>query len=231
MKKVFIILLILSVATCALAKTSKVKSKKTQKKPKVQAVATPAIPLMQPQPQPQPVARPQKTREPLGFGLQLGAGMEIGLGFACGGGLSYLIQGEDNSWFEIGGRFYITANSVNTQDRATGYHYTEDSLNMYYAVTAGMLFNYRQGRNCIYQYLSLGAGACTRNITWKSADDPAGSDTNSATTGVLMASPGVAASFSNGFEIRLQLPVFLRMTDGGNPVMAPMIIAGVGLRV
>ncbi len=176
-------------------------------------------------------AKTAKKMEPIGFGLNLAAGAEIGTGLAGGGGMTYIVSNEDNTGFEICGGVYFSAGSQKSRDPDTGFNYTDDIISLYYTIGANMLFNYTQGKPGIYQFVGFGAGANTRNVTRKSEDDPAANDNTSGSTGAMMINLGVAGAFANGFELRLQLPVFFRMVEGGSPVLSPVIIAGIGIRV
>jgi hypothetical protein len=177
----------------------------------------------------QALAKPT-IKEPVGFGINLGAGLQMGTGFAGSGGMTYIIANEDNMGFEVGGNLLMTFGTSNTIDPNTNFRYTDDAVILYYSALVDVLFNYRPGKACVYQFIGAGIGASTKTDTKTSADDPASNDTITTSSGAIILNFGVAGAFGSGFELRLQVPVYIRLEDSGTAV-APAVTLGFGYRI
>ena len=164
------------------------------------------------------------------IGIYGGIGTDITLGLAAGGGVSYLLTDLTGLDMEIGG-FLFYSYSVDTYTEGSmDNEYTETTSMFLLAVLANILFSYPHQEPGVY--FIAGAGAMATSIDWEieSDDDPTANDTWSGVGGGLLINLGMGYAFGGGFELRLQLPVFVVFAEYGAARFAPMFVLLAGFR-
>lgn len=172
---------------------------------------------------------PVFAKEISGFGFNAGAGTDITLGLAVGAGASYLMVKDPAMSVEIGFNVFYSS-FKDYADVENNNTYYDSATTIIYAVAANALFNYDPQKAGIYTVVGLGAGGVS--IDWQkwSIDDPSYNDSGDDTGGSMIINLGVGGTFGNGFELRLQLPIFATFTGYGT-IFSPALTAWAGIRI
>jgi len=171
------------------------------------------------------------------IGIRAGVGTDISFGLAYGAGVNYLIQFQQNS-LELGVVFFGGSFEESTDE---GIHtYTENTDLIAFGVEANYLFGYTPGESGIF--FVAGTGLASINVEWEEKSDtdeslgtplPGGGSMQSedGTAGGLIFNLGFGGSFSNGFDIRAEIPVILTFAaPGESSSVIPLLTVTLGYR-
>jgi len=180
------------------------------------------------------IAGSSSAQESPKIGIRAGVGTDITFGIAYGGGVNYLL---DNS-MELGVVVFGGSFEESTDEGIHAYNETTDLIA--FGAEINFLFGYTPGKSGMF--FVAGTGLAAINVEWEETSDtdeslgpplPGGGSMQSeeGSGGGLIFNLGVGGSFSNGLDIRAELPVLLTFAPpGGSSTVIPLLTVTLGYR-
>ena len=171
------------------------------------------------------------------IGIRGGVGTDINLGLAYGIGGNFLINLQNNS-VELGAVFFGGSFEESTDE---GMHTYDETTDLFvFGVLANYLIGYVPRQPGLFFITGIGLAAISVEWEEKSTSDgslgtplPGGGSMQSAdgTAGGTVINLGIGGSFSNGMDIRIEVPVIVTFAPpGGASSVVPNLIATLGYR-
>jgi hypothetical protein len=171
------------------------------------------------------------------IGVRVGVGTDIDLGLAFGGGVNYMLDMPDNP-LELGVLAFYSSSSETEEDY--GNEYTTDTDVFVFAMMANYLFGYKRGVPGMFLLGGFGLGMASVGWEESSPDDISlgtplpggGSMHDGGGTGAgSIFNLGGGMAFSNGADIRFEIPVILIFGDYDQPSsVVPTFTLTAGMR-
>jgi hypothetical protein len=171
------------------------------------------------------------------IGVRGGLGTDINLGLAFGGGVNYMLDMGDNP-LELG---VLLFHSHWSETDDNGFHeYTETSDVMVFGMMANYLLGYELGTPGMFFVGGFGLGMM--NVDWEETSptdeslgellpDGGSRQDASGTGGGSVVNLGGGMAFSNGADIRFEIPVILVFGEYGEAsTVVPTFIITAGMR-
>ncbi len=173
------------------------------------------------------------------IGVRAGLGTDINLGLAFGGGVNYMIDVGDNP-LELGAVLYYSHATETSNNGFNDYHETTDVT--VFGMLANYLLGYKVGTPGMFLLGGFGLGVM--NVYWEEwspTDGSLGESLPGYPDGSRMDDGGVAAgsvlnlgggmAFSNGADIRFEIPVILVFGEYGEAsTVVPTFTITAGMR-
>jgi len=172
-----------------------------------------------------------------GLGLRLGAGTDISGGIAYGLGVNYLTE-LNNQAVEVGVVVYSGSFEEETEEFHT---YIETTDVFVFGALANFLFKYNPQKTGIYYVAGVGLGII--EVEWEEKSDTdvslgmplANGGSKQAADGSAAGSIinlGMGATFSNGFDLRLETPIIVSFdSPGESSAVIPTLTLSAGIRL
>jgi hypothetical protein len=171
------------------------------------------------------------------IGVRGGIGTDLDLGLALGGGVNYMLDVSDNP-LELG---VVTFYSHSVEESNNGYNdYTETSNVLVFGMMANYLLGYKLGTPGMFLLGGFGLGVM--NVNWEETSPtdvslgellPGGGSRQDAsgTAAGSVFNLGGGMAFSNGADIRLEIPVILVFGEYGDAsTVVPTFTITAGMR-
>ncbi len=159
------------------------------------------------------------------IGVRGGIGTDINLGLAFGGGVNYILDIGDSP-LELGVLVFYSHWSETSYEGIYDYEYNETSDVLVFGMLANYLFGYKLGTPGMFLLAGFGLGVM--NVNWEewSPDDTSlGEPPPGGGSGSMQEAGGTGAgsvfnlgggiAFSNGADVRLEIPVILVFGEYG----------------
>ena len=172
------------------------------------------------------------------IGVRGGLGTDIDLGLAFGGGVNYMLENVGNNPLELGVLLFYSHSTETSNNGVNDYHETTDLT--VFGMMANYLLGYKVGVPGSFFLVGFGLGAI--NVYWEewSPTDvslgellPEGGSRQDAdgTAGGSVFNLGAGMAFSNGVDIRFEIPVILVFGEYGEAsTVVPTFILTAGKR-
>ncbi|MBN1695386.1 outer membrane beta-barrel protein [candidate division WOR-3 bacterium] len=170
------------------------------------------------------------------IGVRGGLGTDIDLGLAFGGGVNYMLDIPNNP-VELGVLAFFSSSSETEEEY--GNEYITDTDVFVFAMMSNYLFGYKRGVPGMFLLAGFGLGMASVGWEERSPDDislgtpwDGGSMHDGGGTGAgSIFSLGGGMAFSNGADIRLEIPVILIFGDYDQPSsVVPTFTITAGMR-
>jgi hypothetical protein len=171
------------------------------------------------------------------IGVRGGVGTDIDLGLAFGGGVNYMLDMSNNP-VELGVLGFYSSSSETEEEY--GNEYTTDTDVFVFAMMANYLFGYKRGVPGMFLLAGFGLGMASVGWEESSPDDISlgtplpggGSMHDGGGTGAgSIFNLGGGMAFSNGADIRFEIPVILIFGDYDQPSsVVPTFTLTAGMR-
>jgi hypothetical protein len=174
------------------------------------------------------------------IGVRGGIGTDINLGLAFGGGVNYILDVGENP-LELGVLVFYSHSTETSNNGFNDYHETTDI--MVFGMMANYLLGYKRGTPGGFFLVGFGLGAM--NVYWEEWSPTDGSlgeslfpeypdgsrQEDEGTAGGGVFNIGAGMTFSNGADIRLEIPVILVFGEYGEAsTVVPTVTLTAGMR-
>ena len=171
------------------------------------------------------------------IGVRGGLGTDINLGLAFGGGVNYMLDVVESP-LELGVLVFYSHSTETSNNGYNDYHETTDL--MVFGMMANYLMGYKRGAPGGFFLAGFGLGAM--NVYWEEwspTDESLGEllpeggsrQEDEGTAGGVVFSLGGGMAFSNGADIRLEIPVILVFGEYGEAsTVVPTVTLTAGMR-
>jgi hypothetical protein len=171
------------------------------------------------------------------IGVRGGLGTDINLGLAFGGGANYILDVGDNP-LELGAVMYYSHATETSNNGYNDYHETTDV--MVFGMLANYLMGYKIGTPGMFVLAGFGLGVMNVNWEeWSPTDESLGEllpeggsrqDAGGTAAGSVL-NLGGGMAFSNGADIRFEIPVILVFGEYGEAsTVVPTFTITAGMR-
>jgi hypothetical protein len=158
------------------------------------------------------------------IGVRGGLGTDINLGLAFGGGVNYMLENVGNSPLELGVVIYYSHSAETSNNGYNDYHETTNIT--VFGMMANYLLGYEVGVPGSFFLVGFGLGAM--NVYWEEWSPTDGSlgealpeypdgsrqDADGTAAGSVF-NLGAGMNFSNGVDVRFEIPVILVFGEYG----------------
>ncbi len=174
------------------------------------------------------------------IGVRGGLGTDINLGLAFGGGVNYMLENVGDSPLELGVLLFYSHWSETSYEGIYDNEYNESSDIIVFGMMANYLFGYKLDTPGMFLLAGFGLGMMS--VDWEewSPDDESlgellpegGSRQDASGTGAgSVFNLGGGMSFSNGADVRFEVPVILVFGEYGEAsTVVPTLTITVGKR-